>query len=188
MHLDDIANLERLTQKPPPTKKPSSVPVSKTNTTAASKPPKTFNDLDLPNFSPPVVYATTDESDTLPPVPDEAVIDGNESDGSEGDLVVSTDDRYWQAPPLLSLAQDLLGIGAVWTAIGWSCSLPFIGHAFYFLLMAPITVGCLAIVYFLYLLYFRGLTRSRLEIAFQVLAMHSIIHDCCKLWFSGFPR
>ncbi len=183
MHLDETAltDLARLTQKPTPTQKPvPATPVSK-----ASK--KTFNNLDLPNFSPPPVYAT-DESNALPPAPDEVAIDSNELHSSEDDLVVADDDRHWQAPSVIALAQDLLGIAAVWTAIGWSCSLPFVGHALYFLLMAPITVGGLAIAYFLYLLYFRGITRSRLEIAFQVLAMHSIIHDCCKLWFNGFPR
>ena len=163
--------------------------------TPASPPPATASGMpkqpsgaavDLPNFSPPVVYA--DESLMSP---DETVVDSNEYDGygyEEEQAAVATDDRYWQPPPLLSLAQDLLGIGAVWTAIGWTCSLPFVGHALYFLLMAPITVGALAIAYLFYLLYFRGITRSRLESAFQVLAMHSIIHDCCSFWFSGFPR
>lgn len=171
MRLEDIADLERLTQKPTPT--------------APKTPKKNLGNLDLPNFSPPPVYAT-DESTA--PLPDEAAIDSNEPHGIEDELVVAADDLQCKIPPFPSLALDLLGFGAVWTAIGWSCSLPFVGHALYFLLMAPITVGALAIVYFLYLLYFRGITRSRLETAFQVLAMHSIIHDCSKFWFNGFPR
>lgn len=94
----------------------------------------------------------------------------------------------WVTPSIFSLALDLLGIGAAWTVVGWFCTLPIVGYVVYFFLMTPITVGLIALGSFLYMVYWRGITRAWLEFAFQVLAMHSLVLGFCKLWFSNFPK